>query len=194
VLSIRDRQRPEEGEKQTLPNRSLRYGPVAPHAPKSSVLTEEAWQNPESADDASPTRRTCSPGGQGVAPPQFVRPAPRPMNNSFDGPPGFVTGQLQTRPSQGSVADLGQSRTCSARWTKLWQAKIPQKGARYWRDVIASGHAAGGMLLAVVRKKDGRRAEKNVTWEQRSSGRVEAEVSCPTGRRRPRTARASDLA
>lgn len=165
--------------KKKLPEPVALNKPVAPHAPKSSVLTDEAWQRaPLTPLQPGELDRLV---GKELADSK-IKPAPLTTDEQFIRRATLdLTGQLPTPADvKDFVADPASQKRALLVDKLLASEEFAQHWARYWREVIASRvNDRRGMLLArPFEEWMTDELKKNVSWDKIVRGMLTAEGSC----------------
>jgi hypothetical protein len=165
--------------KKKLPDPTPQNKPIAPHAPKSSVLTDEAWQKapltplqPGELDRLVKKELTESK----------ITPAPLTTDEQFIRRATLdLTGQLPTPADiKDFVADPASQKRALLIDKLLASEEYAQHWARYWREVIAARvNERRGMLLArSFEVWMTEQLKQNVAWDKIVRAMLMAEGSC----------------
>jgi hypothetical protein len=165
--------------KKGLPPAAYQNKPIAPHAPKSSVLTEEAWQKaPLTPLEPGELDRLVSK----ELVESKITPAPLTTDEQFIRRVTLdLTGQLPTPADvKDFVADPASQKRSLLIDKLLASEEFGQHWARFWRDVIASRvNDRRGMLLArAFESWMTDELNKNVGWDKIARAMLTAEGSC----------------
>ena len=165
--------------KKAPPVAVLQNKPVAPHAPKSSVLTEEAWQK------APLTPLEPGELDQLVSKELFeskIAPAPLTTDEQFVRRVTLdLTGQLPTPADvKDFIADPASQKRSLLIDKLLASDEYAQHWARYWRDVVASriNERRGMGLARPFEEWMNDELKKNAPWDQIVRAMLTAEGSC----------------
>lgn len=165
--------------KKNPPQAAYQNKPIAPHAPKSSVLSEEAWQKapltplePGELDQLVGKELSESK----------IAPAPLTTDEQFIRRVTLdLTGQL---PTPGDIKDFIADPSNQKRGLVidklLASDEFAQHWARYWRDVIASriNERRGLGLSRSFEEWMTEELKKNVGWDKIARAMLTAEGSC----------------
>jgi Protein of unknown function (DUF1549)/Protein of unknown function (DUF1553) len=165
--------------KKAPPNIAFQNKPVAPHAPKTSVLTEEAWQKapltplePGELDQLVNKELVESK----------IAPAPLTTDEQFVRRVTLdLTGQLPTPADvKEFIADPASQKRSLLIDKLLASDEFAQHWARYWRDVVASriNERRGLGLARSFEEWMNEELKKNAPWDQIVRAMLTAEGSC----------------
>ena len=165
--------------KKGLPPAAYQNKPIAPHAPKSAVLTEESWQKAP-LTPLQPGEVDRLVNNELIE--SKIEPAPLTTDEQFIRRVTLdLTGELPTPADvKDFVADPGSQKRALLIDKLLASDEFGHHWARYWRDVIASRvNDRRGMLLApAFQEWMAEELKKNTGWDKIVRAMLTAEGSC----------------